>query len=143
MVSPAITSEERKPIGRYLLRSDDVLGNKMVKKIFAVGDDMIVGHWQYGFFIANSISTTSPIGLYKLLLEIIQYDNVIFAVTLDMGRQLDRLGLYSDNEIHETPFRGRMVQKKMYATSRKALMFCLMAHQQEEAAGFRIFNKKK
>lgn len=124
-------------------RKTDVLGNKMVKKIFAVGDDMIVGHWQYGFFIANSISTTSPIGLYKLLLEIIQYDNVIFAVTLDMGKQLDRLGLYSDNEIHETPFRGRMVQKKMYATSRKALMFCLMAHQQEEAAGFRTLNKKK
>ena len=121
----------------------DFTGNQVVKKIFAVGDDMIVGHWIGGYFIANSISTTGIRGLITLLREISQYDNVIFAVTLDMAKQLERVGMYTDGGIHETPFGDRMVQKKIFATSKDALGKAVQLHNLESMVGFRDLGKKR
>ena len=87
-------------------------GKKFPILIYRDGDNCIFGHWVNltdmpnidkikkampmirhfpGMFMGCYISSTSPLGLMKLVKGICAYDNIVFQVTLDMAAMLERL----------------------------------------------------
>ena len=102
------------------------VGGKYPILAFKSGDDYIFGHWVHGFFIACYISTSSPFSLMRLLKSICVYDNIVFQVTLDMSKQLEHLGLYTDGVVHTAKYAGHEVDKMVFATSEHALQLALL-----------------
>lgn len=96
-------------------------GDKTFLKAFKYGDSYLFGYFERGVFIANSFAGKGGMENLRLLKEISKYDNIVFAVTLDIGKMLEKLGFYTDGNVHETTFGGRTVLKKTYATSENLL----------------------
>lgn len=87
-------------------------------KIYAYkyNDSYLFGYYNFGIFIANSFSGGNS-GINPLINSICEYNNVIFAVSMDLAPMLIKLGLYTDGKIHTTQFGGRNVRKMTLATN--------------------------
>ena len=58
--------------------------------------------------------------MFKFIKEVCEYDNVVFAVTDDMGDMLERLGCPKHDGIVKAKFRGEMHDKVVYGSTQEA-----------------------
>lgn len=89
---------------------------------FNVGDSYLFGYYNLGVFIANSYSGGQT-SIIRLLREICQYNNVVFAITLDMAPTLQKLGLYTNGDVHKVVFGKKLVDKMTFTTNKDLLPF--------------------
>ena len=50
--------------------------------------------------------------------ELSKYNNIVFTVTDDLSKMLKKLGLYEMPDRFKMKFRGRLVDKELYSTSK-------------------------
>ena len=101
------------------------LGEKIMG--FKDGDNYLFGYWTHGFFICAYFAPATPIGKFKIVKSICQFDNVVFPITQDMSPMLERLGIPKASTTHAAQWRGKMVTKDVFGTSQKAIDFGMKA----------------
>lgn len=124
-------------------RPDDVLGlytfasvSLSKRRAFMYGDSVVLGRWSNGYFKPAHFCPANMREGVEMLKELAKYDNIIFAVTDDLGPMLVKLGLYG-NDQSRIPmfFRNRMVMKQVYTTDRELLAQVLERFTPEQIKG--------
>jgi hypothetical protein len=87
---------------------------------YNLDDNYIIGTQQGGIFLCTYICPATTIGAYKLIKDICQYDNVVFAVTGDLGQMLEKLNCPKVDGTIKVPYNGRTVEKEVYGTTLEA-----------------------
>ena len=121
----AMMSREGKKANGFLTFVKFVCGGKMGQKIMAYreNDNYLFGFWIRNHFIAAYFAPANPMGMYRLIKGIAQYDNVVFAVTQDLSPMLIKAGIPKSDTTHDAPWRGKMVTKDVFGTSQEAIAF--------------------
>ena len=88
---------------------------------FEVDGNYLFGLWIDGYFLCAYFAPNNPMGMFRVVGGISQYNNIIFAVTQDMSSMLSRLGIPKASETHNAPWRGKTVTKDIFGTSQKAI----------------------
>lgn len=115
---------DKKPI-KFLLWLNFVCFGKKGQKImaYAVDDNYMFGYWIHGYFLAAYFAPLGYTGMAKLIKGLCQYNNIIFAVTEDLAPMLERLGVPKSFRTHKAPYRGGLVDKIVFGTSKKAILY--------------------
>lgn len=87
-------------------------------KIYAYkyNNSYLFGYYNLGVFIANSFAGDDG-GIAPLIQSICGYNNVVFAVSMDLAPMLVKIGLYTDGKVHTTTFGGEVVKKMTLTTN--------------------------
>jgi len=88
---------------------------------FKVDDNYLFGMWVDGYFLSVYFCPANRMGMFRLVSEIAQYNNIIFAVTQDMSPMLEKLGIPKAEETHDAPWRRKVVTKDVFGTSQEAI----------------------
>lgn len=94
-------------------------GSKL--EMFEKDGNYLLGISKMGVFLCIYICPkTAGVGMFKFIKDVCEYDNVVFAVTDDMGSMLERLGCpkYSDKVMAK--FRGKQHEKMVYGSTQSA-----------------------
>lgn len=119
----AMMSRPRKRAVKFFDWLKFVCDGKMGRKILAyeVDGSYLFGIWAANCFVAAYFAPVGYTGMAKLLKGICQYDNIIFAVTQDLSPMLEKLGVPKAKKPHDAPWRGKLISKDVFGTSRKAI----------------------
>lgn len=119
----AMTSRKGKKALKFFTWLNFVCFGKFGHKIVAyeVDGSYLFGLWILNHFLAVYFAPVGFAGMAKLLKGICQYNNIIFAVTQDLSPMLERLGVPKSSKTHDAPWRGKMVTKDIFGTSRMAI----------------------
>lgn len=94
---------------------------------FRVADNFLFGIWTHGYFICAYFAPSNQMGMFNVIKEIGQYNNVVFPITQDMSSMLDRMGFIRSSETHDAKWRGKVVTKDVFGTSEQAVSFGMKA----------------
>ena len=104
---------------------------------FVYGDSAILGRFSSGYFTPSHFCPNSMREGVEMLKELAKYDNILFAVTDDLGPMLVKIGLYgNDKSTIPMFFRNRMVEKQIYTTDRELLERILNGMPRDELMKF-------
>lgn len=90
----------------------------IASKIYAYkyNNSYLFGYYNLGVFIANSFAGDDG-GIAPLIQSICGYNNVVFAVSMDLAHMLVKIGLYTDGKVHTTTFGGEVIKKMTLTTN--------------------------
>lgn len=90
---------------------------------FVYGNSVVLGRFSNGYFKPSHFCPNSMREGVEMLKELAKYDNILFAVTEDLGPMLIKIGLYGNDDT-KIPmfFRNRMVSKQIYTTDKELLV---------------------
>lgn len=94
---------------------------------FRVADNFLFGFWTHGYFICAYFAPSNQMGMFNIIKEIGQYNNVVFPITQDMSSMLERMGFIKSSETHDAKWRGKVVTKDVFGTSEQAVIFGMRA----------------
>jgi hypothetical protein len=119
----AMMSKEGKKALGFISWMKYVCNGKFAHKILAynVGDNYIFGLWSFGFFVTVYLAPSNVVGLYKLISSLCEYSNIVFPVTEDLSKMLEKLGVKKSDEMHDARWRGKTIQKNVFGTSPEAI----------------------
>lgn len=120
----AAMSRHRNPVNFgtfYTKLKDGWMGGQL--SYFEQDGNYLIGTERQGYFLCIYLAPKNVgMGMFKLIKEVCEYNNVIFAVTLDLANMLERLGCpkYNNGEILKVKHNGRMVDKQIYGSTQEA-----------------------
>lgn len=88
--------------------------------VFESNGSYMIGVIKNGVFLCVYMAPKSRLSMYVLIKDLLEYDNVVFAVTDDLGVMLQKLNVpkYKDNVTAR--FRGRDCEKEIYGSTYEA-----------------------
>lgn len=90
-------------------------------QVYESNENYLIGTMRNGIFLCIYLCPKNAgIGLFKFIKEICEYDNVVFAVTDDLGDMLERLGCPKYNGTVQAKFRGKVHDKVVYGSTQEA-----------------------
>jgi hypothetical protein len=90
-------------------------------QVFEKDGSYLIGTMRAGVFLCIYICPKNAgIAMFKFIKEVCEYDNVVFAVTDDMGSMLERLGCPKYDGPVTARYRGHSCEKSVYGTTKKA-----------------------
>lgn len=111
----------RKPVGFFTFTGrllDGFLGSPMC--YYERDGSYLIGIMKTNVFICVYIAPKDTrMGMFRLIQEVCEYDNVVFAVTDDMASMLDRLGLPKYSEPVMARYEGKPIEKFVYGTTQE------------------------
>ena len=124
----AMMSKEGKKALGFIQWMKYVCNGKFGHKILAyhVDDNFVFGLWSMGYFVTVYLAPNNVAGLYRLITSLCEYSNIVFPVTEDLGKMLNKLGVPKSEDMHTARWRGRDVQKNVFGTSREAIHYGIM-----------------
>ena len=104
----------------YYTRREDVY-------VYQTGLSYVIGQFVGGIFKPSHFAPASIREGVRLFEELLSYDNVVLAVTSDLGSMLSRLGYVGHLQV-PMYFREQLVIKEVYATSEELFELLLDAY---------------
>ena len=90
--------------------------------IYVFNDSYLIGQMQNGLFHISHFAPKSLRGGMDILNDIASYNNIVFAVTDDLGPMLQKIGLYGDSKaVVPMFFRNMLVLKHIYTTDKRLI----------------------
>lgn len=90
-------------------------------QVFEKDGSYLIGTMRAGVFLCIYICPKNAgIAMFKFIKEVCEYNNVVFAVTDDMGSMLERLGCPKYDGQVMARYKGRPCEKVVYGTTKKA-----------------------
>lgn len=90
-------------------------------EVYEKDGNYLLGITKMGYFLCVYLCPkTVGIGMFKFIKEVCEYDNVIFAVTDDMAKMLEKLGCPKHDGAVTAKFRGQVSNKIVYGSTQEA-----------------------
>ena len=90
-------------------------------QVYESNENYLIGTMRGGVFLCVYLCPKNVgVGMFKFIKEVCEYDNVVFAVTDDMGDMLERLGCPKHDGTVKAKFRGQMHDKMVYGSTQEA-----------------------
>jgi hypothetical protein len=111
----------RKPVSFFVFLDKLRNGWKNGKlQFFEKNGNYLIGTMRGGVFLCIYLCPkNTSLGMYAFIKEVCQYDNVVFAVTKDLGDMLERIGCPKYNGTVSAKFRGVVHDKLIYGTTQE------------------------
>lgn len=90
-------------------------------QVYESNENYLIGTMRAGVFLCIYFCPKNVgVGMFKFIKEVCEYDNVVFAVTNDLGDMLERLGCPKHDGTVQAKFRGEMHDKVVYGSTQEA-----------------------
>lgn len=90
-------------------------------QVYESNENYLIGTMRGGVFLCIYLCPKNVgVGMFKFIKEVCEYDNVVFAVTDDLGDMLERLGCPKHDGTVQAKFRGEVHDKVVYGSTQEA-----------------------
>lgn len=90
-------------------------------QVYESNGNYLIGTMRGGVFLCVYLCPNNVgVGMFKFIKEVCEYDNVVFAVTDDMAKMLERLGCPKYDGVVPAKFRGEVHDKMVYGSTQEA-----------------------
>ena len=90
-------------------------------QVYESNGNYLIGTMRNGVFLCIYLCPqNASIGMFKFIKEVCEFNNVVFAVTDDMGDMLERLGCPKYDNMVNARYKGRACEKVVYGSTKEA-----------------------
>lgn len=112
----------RRAVGFFIFLKKVRMGWKGAPlQVYESNGNYLIGTMRNGVFLCIYLCPqNASIGMFKFIKEVCEFNNVVFAVTDDMGDMLERLGCPKYDNIVNARYKGRACEKVVYGSTKEA-----------------------